>query len=180
MLEEKVIQFNKVKIIVLTLAAFALVVLGSWLLSMDTSTRDSQGKIISPIPAYGVGIVLVIFFGWCCFIGVKKLFDKSPGLIISSEGILDNSTGVAAGIIPWSEVVGIGEYEHKNQKFISIQVKDPEKYVNNGNALIRMANQANLNMCGTPVNISAKSLKISYHDLLAAITDYYSNSQKNT
>lgn len=179
MLEEKVIEISKVKTLLLTLVALAFVLLGVWLLSIDVQTIESHRKFNSPTLVYGTGIVSIFFFGLCGLVGVKKCFDNSPGLVISSKGILDNSSGVSAGVIPWEEVVGIGEYQVQKQKFISIQVKDPEKYANYGNALKRMANRANIKMCGTPVNISANSLKISYDDLLEAITVYYRNSLEN-
>ncbi|MBE0462093.1 MAG: STM3941 family protein [Halomonadaceae bacterium] len=177
--EERVIELNKVKIILLTLGAFAFVLLGVWFLFMDIQTIESQRKFNSPTLVYGVGVVSIVFFGLCGLIGVKKLFDNSPGLIINSEGVLDNSSGVSAGMIPWDDIVSIGEYQIQKQKFISIQVKDAEIYANNGNALKRMANRANIKMCGTPVNISANSLKISYDDLLEIIDEYYHRSREN-
>lgn len=179
MLEERVIELSKVKIVLLILGAAAFVLLGAWLLSLDAGTIESQRRFNNPILIYGVGVASIVFFGLCGLVGIKKLFDKSPGLILSAEGILDNSSGVSAGIIPWSEVVSIGEYQVQKQKFISIQVADPNKYANSGNALKRMANRANIKMCGTPVNISANSLKISYSELLETITEYYHNSTKN-
>ena len=177
--EERVIELSKVKIILLTLGAVAFVLLGAWFLSLDTQTIKSQRKFNSPTLVYGVGIVSIAFFGLCGLIAVKKLFDNSPGLIINSEGILDNSSGVSAGIIPWGEIVGIGEYQVHKQKFISIQVKDPEKYVNNGSALKRIANRADIKLCGTPINISANSLKISHDDLLQTIGEYYRKTREN-
>ena len=179
MSEERVIELSKVKIILLTLGAVAFVLLGAWFLSLDTQTIESQRKFNSPTLVYGVGIVSIAFFGLCGLIAVKKLFDNSPGLIINSEGILDNSSGVSAGIIPWGEIVGIGEHQVHKQKFISIQVKDPEKYVNNGSALKRMANRADIKLCGTPINISANSLKISHDDLLQTIGEYYRKTREN-
>lgn len=179
MLEEKVIALSKIKILLLTIGAVVFVLLGVWFLSLDAQTIESQRKFNSPTLVYGIGVVSIVFFGLCGLVGIKKFFDNSPGLIISSKGIQDNSSGVSAGLIPWEEVVGIGEYQIQKQKFISIQVKDPEKYANNGNALKRMANRANIKMCGTPVNISANSLKISYDELLETITEYYHRSNAN-
>ena len=179
MLKEKVIELSKVKIMLLILGAIIFVLLGAWVLSLDAQTIENQRRFNSPSLVYGVGIASIIFFGLCGLVGIKKLFDKSPGLIINSKGILDNSSGVSAGIIPWAEIVSIGEYQVQKQKFISIQVTDPEKYANNGNALKRMANRANIKMCGTPINISANSLKISYSELLETITEYYRNSIEN-
>lgn len=179
MLEERVIELSKVKIVLLILGAIVFVVLGAWLLSLDAEAIESQRKFSSPTLIYGIGIVSIVFFGLCGLVGIRKLFDKSPGLIVSAEGILDNSSGVSAGIIPWSEVVSIGEYQIQKQKFISVQVTDPNKYANNGNVLKRMANRANIKMCGTPVNISANSLKISYNELFETINEYYRNSLEN-
>lgn len=179
MLDERVIELSKVKVVLLILGAVVFVLLGAWLLSLNAGTIEGQRRFNNPILIYGVGVASIVFFGLCGLIGIKKLFDKSPGLILSAEGILDNSSGVSAGMIPWSEVVSIGEYQVQKQKFISIQVVDPNKYANNGNALKRMANRANIKMCGTPVNISANSLKISYSELLETITEYYRNSTKN-
>lgn len=179
MLEERVIGLSKVKILVLMLGAAVFVLLGAWLLSVDVQEIESHRRFNNPVLFYGIGIVSIVFFGLCGFIGVKKFFDNSPGVIISSKGILDNSSGISAGLISWEEVVGISEYQVQKQKFVSIHVKDPEKYVNNGNALKRMANRANIKMCGTPLNISANNLKISYDELLETITDYYEESHAN-
>ena len=180
MSQEKVIELSKVKLALLTFGAITFVLLGAWFLSMEVHEIESQRKFNSPVLVYGIGVVSIVFFGMSAFIGLKKLFDDSPGLVVNTEGILDNSSGISAGIIPWKEIVGIGEYTVQKQKFISILVKDPEKYVNNGNLLKRIANRANLKMCGTPVNISANSLKIDYDELLEVITKFHLNSIEKT
>lgn len=176
MLEEKVVELSKIKIILLIFGAVGFVVLGVWFLSMGAHVIQNRKIFNNTFMVYGIGVITIVFFGLCGFIGLMKLFDSSPGLIISTEGIVDNSSGVSAGLISWSEVVGIGEYEIQNQKFISIQIKDPERYAVNGNAIKRMAHRANIKMCGTPINISANSLKISYEELLGTIIEYYRES----
>lgn len=113
-----------------------------------------------------------------CFYWNKEAILYSPGLIISSDGIVDNSSGVSVGEIPWTEVIGIEENKIQSQKFISIKVSDPLKYANKGNVLRRMSNRANIKICGTPVNISVNSLKIGHNELLEIITEYYNNSLK--
>lgn len=178
MLKEKIIKLSKIKIILLTLGSIFFVGLGVFLLLLDVQTTESQNKFNSPVFVYGIGVACVVLFGFGSLLGIKKLFDQSPGLIINSEGILDNSSGVSAGIIPWADVVGIEEYQVKQQKFISIKVKNPEKYANKGSFLKRMVNRANIKMCGTPINISVNGLKISYDDLHGFIREYYHNSLK--
>lgn len=180
MLEEKVIELSKVKIVLLVIGALAFVGGGAWFLSLDAEFIKSQGMLRSPTLIYGLGVVSIAFFGLCGLVGIRKLLDRSPGLIVNSEGLVDNSSGVSAGFIPWSEVVGIEEFEVQKQKLIYLQVSNPNKYVNNGNVLQRMANRANTKLYGTPVQISSNSLKISYDDLLKTINEYYSHSIKNS
>jgi len=177
--EEKIIYLSKAKILFLILLSIIFIALGVWFLFLDVQSIEGSRRFNSPALIYGIGIITIVFFGLCALVGVKKLFDKSPGIILSSEGILDNSSGVSAGIIPWSDVVDIGQYQIHKQKFVLIHVRDPEKYANTGNALKRMANRANMKMCGTPINISANSLKIGYGELVKIIQKYYQNSRSN-
>jgi len=178
MLKEKVIELSKTKILFLIGGSIAFVILGSWFLTMDIQTIENQRKFNSPEIVYGVGIVTMIFFGLCGLIGIKKLLSKSPGLILNSDGVVDCSSGISHGMIPWAEVVAVSEYKVQRQKFVSIHVKDPEKYVDSGNIFKRMANKANLKMCGTPINISANALQISYDELIETIDEYFKDSQK--
>ena len=178
MLQEKVIELNRVKIILLISGAIIFVLIGAFFLSLSPESIESQHRHNSPTLIYGIGITSISFFGLCGLVGLRKLFDRSPGLIISSEGIFDNSSGVSAGMVPWSDIVGIGEYQVQKQKFITIHVIDPNKYASRGNALKRMANRANIRMYGTPVSITSNTLKISYSELLSTINTYYQNSVK--
>lgn len=178
-LEERIIELSKVKIVLLLLGAIIFVVVGAWFLTWDAQTIENACRFNSPTLAYGIGVFSMLFFGLCGLVGIKKLFDKSPGLVLNSEGILDNSSGLSAGLIPWSEVVDIEQYQVRTQKFVSIHVKDPGKYANIGNALKKMANRVNIKMCGTPINISANSLKIGHEYLLKTIQEYYQKNRSN-
>ncbi|MEL6871074.1 MAG: STM3941 family protein [Pseudomonadota bacterium] len=180
MLEEKVVALSKVKIVIALLGIIVFVALGAWLLSLDAESIEGQRRFSNVTFVHGLGVVSIVFFGLCGVLGVRKLLDRSPGLILSKEGILDNSSGISLERIPWSEVTGISEYQIQRQKFISIQLKDPEKYINKANALKRMTHRANMKMCGTPMNISANSLKMSYDELRDTIIEYYHNSFDNT
>ena len=171
--EETVIELSKVKAILIILGSVAFVAMGSWILSLDASTIEGSGRYGSPTLTYGFAIAAIVFFGLGAAVGSRKLFDKTPGLILNREGFTDNSSGVSAGLVPWSEVVEIGQYRVQRQKFASVHVVDPEKYVNRGNFLKRMTNRANLKMCGTPINISSNSLKIGFDELFGKFEAYF-------
>ena len=163
--EQMVIELSRGKLTLIIFGAIAFVVMGIFMI-FDSSTLISS-----------IGIAGVVFFGSCAIFGVKKLLEKSPGLILSKDGFTDNSSGVSVGYIPWSDVIEVKEYQLLMQMLVSIRVRNPEEYVNRGNLLQRIANRINLKVCGTPINISANSLQIGYEELLSTFEEYFDNSR---
>jgi hypothetical protein len=112
-----------------------------------------------------VGAAAVLFFGACAVYAIVKFFDRKPGLVLGPTGFLDNSSAVAAGFIPWSDVTGVGIFTVGIQKFLVVRVADPEKYIRRGNPFRRALNRVNTRMCGSPITISSNALRISFHEL---------------
>lgn len=173
MTDHVIIELHKGKNAWLTAGAVAFVAVGGYLLTLDPAVIAQQRRFNNPTLMYSLAVLCMVFFTACGVIGIKKLLSKTPGLELTPEGLIDHSSGLAAGFISWQDIVGIREYQLQSQKFISIHVHDPLPYVERGNLLQRMANHANLKMCGTPINISANSLNISYATLLQLIVDYH-------
>jgi hypothetical protein len=170
---ETIIALSKTKIVLLILGACAFVVLGAWLFSLDEATIQSQRRFNNPTFVYGIGLVSIVFFGLCGIFALRKLFDKGPGLIFNSSGIVDNASGVSAGFIPWSEVVGAEILEIQKQKILIIKVKNPEQYVDRGGLLKRTLSRANYKMCGSPITISSNALKVDFPKLCALFNQYH-------
>lgn len=127
---------------VLTAYCLAFVVDGIWMW-FDADHQDD----FNPYCVKAVGIAGIICFGLCGIVGTVKLFDTKPGLIIDTDGIIDNSSGVSAGRIPWSDVTGITVTNILGQRLLTIAVIDPQKYV------------------GRPINITSNALKIRFDEL---------------
>ncbi|HEX8189739.1 MAG TPA: STM3941 family protein [Pyrinomonadaceae bacterium] len=175
--DETIIELSRAKLVLTVLGSCAFVALGAWLLSFDA--REIQyGRSFtffynSPPIVYGMGVAAILFFGLCGLYGLFKVFDRKPGLILNSSGIHDNASGVAAGFIPWAEVLGASVYEIHNQKMLVIGVRDPQKYLARGGALKRAFNKANAGMSGSPVSISSVALKINFAELVSLFNRYH-------
>jgi hypothetical protein len=163
-----VISLSKSKIVLVALGAAIFVALGVALLLI--ASEQSPAKALYMQLA---GLASILFFGLALIFAARKVFDTQPGLIVSSEGIQDNSSGVAAGMIPWAEIRGLTTASVHSQRFLTILVAEPEKYVKRGGFLKRIANRANLKYYGSPVQISANSLKIKFDDLVALVEYHY-------
>lgn len=163
--DEVVIALSKTKIILLCLCSFAFVAGSYWIWSI----ADAQPRF-NPLFCKTIAVAGAIFFGLCGFCWSMKIFDGKPGLVIDNEGIVDNSSVAAAGRIHWDEINGIAVAGNGRQRFVVIDVTDPQKYVDRGGSLKRMLNAANLRFMGSPINVSSNSLNVSFDELLQLLT----------
>jgi hypothetical protein len=102
--------------------------------------------------------------------GVRKLFDSKPGLVLSSVGVLIDSS--SAGLIPWSDITRFDTYVIQKQKLLVVKLVAPEKYLRAGGFLRQAANRANMGMLGSPIAIASSTLKISFDELVTLCDAY--------
>jgi len=160
------IPLSKGKVLLFLAGAVAFVAVGIFLWSI-AETQDRYNalyvKVVALVSMAGFGLSGVYF----CI----KLFDGRPGLIIDAEGIVDNSSGVAAGRIPWSEIVGLSITTIRRASFVTVHVTDPYKYVERAGALKRMIHSVNIKMVGSPINISSVELRIPFDELVRLLSE---------
>jgi hypothetical protein len=169
------IPLSKNKLTLMLLGSLTFVVLGI-LFVMNPETFRSPVMGNSTV-IYVVGISAILFFSLCFLLMIKKLGDNSSGLIISDKGVMDNSGGVSAGQILWTDIESISVIEIHHQKLIMIHVKNPQRYIDRQtNTFKRGLAKLNLNTYGTPISISANGLKISFAELFKILTERLNES----
>jgi len=125
------------------------------------------------------GYASILFFGLCAFFCIRKLPENKPGLIIGNNGMTDNSSGVSAGQILWSDIENISVIEIHRQKFIMLDVKNPQDYIGRqANGFKRRMMEMNYKMYGTPLCITSNGLKISFDQLLTTLRDRLNRSRQ--
>ncbi|RYU95257.1 STM3941 family protein [Emticicia agri] len=158
------IPLSKQKLILLLLSAIAFVAIGIWFVAKPESFKN--GLLGNPTIVLSIGILSIVVFGLAAFVMAKKLADNAPGLIIDKTGITDNSTGVPAGHIPWSDIKEIKTSKVFSQKFLVIMVSKPEDYINRqGSTAAKKGVEANYKISGSPVNIPSSTLKYNFDEL---------------
>lgn len=167
------ISFSKSKTLLLLLGALAFVALSFWIYSDITAKQIYDLKRLIMI---AIALIGVIFFGTCTIFAFLKLFDIKPALILDQNGFIDNSSMTTLGQkILWKDVKSIESYSLHNQNIIKVLLKDPVKYIENTKWFHkRLILKLNLSLSGTPVNISANSLQITFKELQKLL-----NEQKN-
>ena len=155
------ISFNRVIVFLLFLGSSFFVYIG-------------YGMILEDILFYNfIGTVSIIFFGYGMIMTGIMLFDFSPGLIINSEGIFDNSSGIKAGMILWNEITDITLAGTTRQKFITIHVVNPDKYFNSSNIIKNIATRISNIIYGSPIHINSIALDINFDELHMMIDEKF-------
>lgn len=173
---ERAIELSRGKLVLMIAGSLLLLAGGAWFVVADGdgSFFETTRRFVPDWVVRAVGAAGVLFFGYTTVFGVRKSFDRKPGLVLTPAGMVDNASAVAAGFIPWSEVTGLGVFEMGQQRMLVVHVADTEKYIAKGNALKRSMNRANAGMCGSPVVISANALRISFDELQREVAAYAS------
>jgi hypothetical protein len=164
------IPLSKKKLTLMVIGSVMFVVLG--ILFVIDPDKYVSPIMRNPTIIFIAGLASILFFGLCFFFIVKKLGDNSVGLVISDEGILDNSSGVSAGQILWADIEKISVIKIHRQKLIMLQVTNPQDYINKQTSgFKRKMMQLNYKMYGTPLSITSNGLKISFDELLSTLTN---------
>ena len=142
------IPLNKFKISLLTFGSILFVIAGYFMLWNF------------------IGIIAIIFFGATGIYGLTKLFDSKTGLKIDSSGITDNTNATSIGLIKWKDIYQIRSQQVASEKFIMIDLIDPEKYLDKvKNGLKKRLMKTNMRMYGTPISITSRTLKYNFSEL---------------
>lgn len=172
--DEKSVPLSKVKSALLVLGSCSFVALGLWMAFLSDAEIEAQRRYNNPVFVHGIGWAAVVFATLCGSIGIRKMLDRKPGLVLSNAGLTDNSSGLSAGFIPWTDISGFSVYTVQKQKLLVVLLNNPERYISMGGVLRRNINRVNYKMAGSPISITSNSLKIKFDDLLRVCGLYFS------
>ena len=162
--EQIEIPLSKQKMLLTLLGSIVFVGLGIWFLI--NPPRISNQIFGNPTLIFIVGLASILFFGLVAVTIFRKFSDKKPGLIINRHGITDNSSGVSAGLIPWTDIQEIKISQVMSQKFLMFIVSNPRDYLDKvTNPLIRNAMKMNFKTYGSPISISSNALRTNFNEL---------------
>jgi hypothetical protein len=171
------IPLSKTKIIFLILGSIAFVAIALWELVYMADNQTSFNPSFIKVAAI-LGIVVFSFTG---IVGIKKMFDKRPGLIINQEGIDVNSSGMKIGLIKWEDIIGFSVFQIMSTKLLMIKVCNPDDYINKAsNTFISKMMKANNSQYGTPLSISSNALKIDFDSLHKLLREKFEESRIRT
>ncbi|MEM7204307.1 MAG: STM3941 family protein [Planctomycetota bacterium] len=152
------IPLSRTKVSLMLLGAAAFVVVGLWML-----------VAAEPVMVRVVGGVATVFFGLVLVVGLRRLLGVRTGLVIDDEGIIDRSSGVACGRIPWRDIASIQVRQMQGHRFVTLIVEEPERYAAMGGPVTRLFARANLKFYDSPIHIPANTLRCDFDELVETL-----------
>ncbi len=170
------IQVSKGKILRMILFSICFIGIGIWMIAYNPQTgnpiiNSTAVKFTSAFLSVSLGILGFVFF-------MRKWMDKRPVLIFDKQGITDNSSAIAAGFIPWSDINHVSEKKVSGQYFVLIEVSNPETYIDRQSSTWKKkAMSTNWKRYGSPIFFSPNIMDISFSDLVKEIKLRLENNQ---
>lgn len=161
------IPVSKFKVIFSIILSLVFIALGFWFVFSFAAIQTEFSPLLIKI----LGVASILFFGLALSSTIPKYFDKSPGLIFTNKGIVDNSNGTSVGLIEWNDITEIESIEIWKTKAILLLTDKPEKYIERANSSQAKLMRANFKMYGTPLCITPQTLKIDFEDLYDLILE---------
>ncbi|MDN4013388.1 STM3941 family protein [Chryseobacterium gambrini] len=165
------IKGSKTKIMLLLSASLIFILIGIFL-AVDPNKFASvifKNEIFIRI----VGILTIIFFGFCSIILIKSSLVQKFNLIINEKGIIDNSSYTSVGMIFWKDITSIKSINIMSTKFLIINVKDPSKYLNSQRGTKKKLLERTCKIYGTPISISSNTLVYNFDELEKIISKFH-------
>jgi hypothetical protein len=140
--------------------AFCAVVIPMW------NSKSIEPRIIA-IAAWALFGLGSLFLLW-------KILKYTPSLIVNHLGVFDNSSAYGAYFLRWEEIdsIYIGEMavSSSRQRFLAINLKDPDEFLSRQGALRAILLRASMKLVGTPVmTISANTLPVTLEQLISVM-----------
>jgi hypothetical protein len=154
---------KKSRIFILGLLSFFFVALGVLFLYI-ASIADGDVWVLRV-----VGIISILFFGFGLLYCVYSFLSNKPALIINDEGIHDNSSFLAAGMVKWEEILDFQWVHLQRQVFLGLITHDPLLIINRTKGFKKVLNKINRRFMGTQVNIPVRVLACSPDQIIHEI-----------
>ncbi|MFF3923003.1 STM3941 family protein [Paenibacillus lactis] len=151
----------KPKVTKLLLGSLIFVALGIFMIYAGAGDRQIVLVII--------GFLCTLFFGALLVFFMRKLVQRKPALVINDEGIIDRSSYVSVGAIPWSEIKGMDIYQVMNERFIGIEVHHPEEILARLPGWKQKLMRMNKGMTNATIHLSASGLSCNLNELFLTL-----------
>lgn len=157
MSDKIVIKQEKKGAIKFLAAAIIMSLLSLLLLVVDLREFGDEFARMSDVVYYllkAVFLVGFVFFGYGFFYMLKKTKNEEIVLCVDENGVMDNSSAIAFGFMPWSDIEDVYLAKFVGETYIELKLRNSEYYMEKLPAWKKAMVAANLKMGMEAVSIT--------------------------
>lgn len=143
------IPLNKVAVASFVMFSVLMTAAGIWMIIVASS-----------LVFWAIGVIGGVFFGCFTVLAVARLWDSLPGLTLDSLGIIDRSSLVYAGRVPWDEVLAVRPSRMYGQKMFVFVLRDHKAFCARFSGIARLAFTVSPWITGGSFAVSSQMLQI--------------------
>ncbi|AEI39020.1 STM3941 family protein [Paenibacillus mucilaginosus] len=125
-----------------------------------------------------VGAAGVLFFGGALLYLLYRLLRRRPSLMINAEGIVDHSSYTGGGRIRWEQIKDMTVYELMGQRFIGLELHDPEAFLAKQTPFKRILLRMNRGLVEAAVNIPQTGVRMPLDELHAVMMERWNAASR--
>lgn len=164
-----IVMANKGRLVMLAVFCLVFVAVGIFILSIPFN---------EPMWPMVIGVLTIAVFGLCFLYYVKVLVKREPAVVVTKEGIIDNSSYIRAGLVKWEEIEAIDFLSFSGQTYLGIFTYDRELIINRSSGMKKLFNRLNKGLLPSQVNIPVNNLACSAGELVNAIGERWKTAMK--
>ncbi len=145
------------------------IILGMTLLSVFLLFADLMESPLPQIVLRVFAAFSILLYTFCNIFIIKKALSGKPLLTVTSDGILENSTVLSFGFIPWCDIEYIYLDSMMNNVFIEVLLKNQEAYIEKLSGVKKWLARWNLKLGHQPISISLSPSGVSPQDLIGEL-----------
>ncbi len=101
----------------------------------------------------GLAYMMLVLFLWLLGHTLFRLVLPKPLLVLSDQGVMDQSSIFAVGFIPWEDIKEIEARSAGRERFVSIELENVQAYITKAKGLQRTMMNLNLKVGHGPIKI---------------------------
>jgi hypothetical protein len=169
MSEDFIVMAKKGRMVILCVFCLVFVTLGIFILTVPFQ---------EPLLPRVIGILIIAVFGLCFLYYVNVLINWKPAVIVTEEGITDQSSYIKAGLVRWEEIEAIDLLNFSGQVYLGIFTYDRELIINRSSGVKKWFNRLNKGLLPSQINIPINNLACSVDELYHAIGQRWEMAMK--
>ena len=154
-----VVRCSSRKMVVTVAVALVIVPVATWMGLTTAASDDRVAGLILGAAALSAGVF-----------AIRRLTDRTPQIVISGDGFLDNRLRI--GLVPWTEISGASVINASRQKFVTLQLRDPEMFLHSLSDLSRRLGRFQSSVGLGDLPVGCVGLDRTPEQIAAAIQDH--------